>query len=177
MTLGKVLNLDIEKIKTGLKNFKGTWRRQEYKGKILESGFENFFYDDYAHHPTEIRATINAFREKFPNHKMIVSFMPHLFSRTKILFSDFVQVLNMNDEIILSPIDKARETDDGTIKSEMLSHEINKISQKEKSTTVENMEELRDKILEKVKEQGNKVFIIMGAGNISEVCDMLNLEK
>jgi UDP-N-acetylmuramate--alanine ligase len=156
VALGEYLKLDREKVLQGLKNFKGTWRRQEYKGNFL--GAE--FYDDYAHHPSETRATLQAFREKFPEKKIIAIFQPHLYSRTKILFNDFVSAFTDADKVFLLPIYAAREKFDDTISSEMLATEIGK-SKPCVCVSGENViETLKQENLE------NSVVITMGAGDI-----------
>ena len=81
LAVANVVGLDIEKAKISLKDFRGTWRRFEYKG-VMKNGA--LVYDDYAHHPTEIKATISGAREKFPDKKLTVIFQPHLYSRTKL---------------------------------------------------------------------------------------------
>jgi UDP-N-acetylmuramate--alanine ligase len=119
-----ILSLTPEKIKLSLENFKGTWRRFEYKGRLM-NGAE--VYDDYAHHPTEIRAMLAGARELYPRdsgYNIMVIFQPHLFSRTKALLEDFSHCFSDADTVILLPIYKAREVDDGTISSQILSDKI-----------------------------------------------------
>jgi len=116
-----------------LKNFPGTWRRFEYKGK-LSNGI--LVYDDYAHHPVEIISTLQGFRELYPKDKgwkITVVFQPHLFSRTKFFLNDFAKSFKDADEVILLPIYFAREVNDGSISSSILADEINKIEEKTKS--------------------------------------------
>lgn len=121
IALGNLLRLDSAQVRMGLKEFKGTWRRLEYKGKT-QKGAE--VYDDYGHHPTEIRATIEALREKYRKRSLHIFFQPHLYSRTKLFLSSFADVLNTSDHVYLMPIYAAREEDDGTITSEMLAQKI-----------------------------------------------------
>jgi UDP-N-acetylmuramate--alanine ligase len=104
--------------------FKGTWRRFEFKG-TLPSGA--LVYDDYAHHPTEITATLQGFRELYPKDagwKVTVVFQPHLFSRTKALLSEFAASFIDADYVLVLPIYQAREEDDGTISAASLSEQI-----------------------------------------------------
>ena len=83
-----------------LENFTGTWRRLEKKG-ISELG--TIIYDDYAHHPTEIKASLEGLREIYPKgkKKITVLFQPHLYSRTKALFDDFAKSFRLADHPIL----------------------------------------------------------------------------
>lgn len=164
-TLGKVLGFNEDKILQGLKNFKGTWRRQEYKGKINDI----IFYDDYAHHPHEIKATLDAFREKYPDRKIALAFMPHLFSRTKLLFKEFVEELGQADRVFLMPIYKAREVFDESISSGMLADKIGS-----KAKSAQNFEELKNEILNL---KDDYVVITMGAGNIDDLYKILDLKK
>ncbi len=160
VALGEFLKLDKNKILEGLKNFKGTWRRQEYKGNFF--GCE--FYDDYAHHPTEIKATLSAFREKFPERKIVAIFQPHLFSRTKLLFNDFINSFSDADEVIVLPIYASREKLDETINSEILVEEINKLGKK---TTFVEKENLKKFLQKNISE--NEVVVTLGAGNIYDI--------
>lgn len=177
LALGQGLGFPVDKILRGLKNFKGTWRRQEYKGKLTTQNWEIIFYDDYAHHPHEIQATLAAFREKYADKKICIAFMPHLYSRTKLLFNDFVTELGKADKVLLMPIYKAREQFDDKISSEMLAKEINKKSQGEtlrKAKSVSNFENLKKEILNL---DSNYVVITMGAGNIDDLYKTLELNK
>ena len=92
-----------------LENFAGTWRRFEYKGKFMSDGGAIPVYDDYGHHPTEISATINATKEMYNRHHIIVVFQPHTYSRTTKLLSNFATALAKADLVVLLPIHAARE--------------------------------------------------------------------
>jgi UDP-N-acetylmuramate--alanine ligase len=93
----------------------------EHKGKTAVGAL---VYDDYAHHPTEIRATLQGFRAKYPEGNIRVVFQPHLYSRTKLLFNDFVKSFDDADEVIVASIYAAREEPDPTITSAILAEEI-----------------------------------------------------
>jgi UDP-N-acetylmuramate--alanine ligase len=160
VALGDFLRLDRKKVLEGLKNFQGTWRRQEYKGNFFGADF----YDDYAHHPTEIRATLQAFREKYSEKKILTVFQPHLFSRTKLLFNEFAQAFFQADEVVLLPIYASREKFDTTINSEMLVDDINKAGKK---TTFVKKENLKDFLESKVTNEN--VVITLGAGDVYEI--------
>ncbi len=169
IALGEILKLDEQKVLDGLKNFKGTWRRQEYKGNYF--GAE--FHDDYGHHPTEVKATLAAFREKFPERKIVAIFQPHLFSRTKLLFNDFVNSFSDADGVIVLPIYPSREKFDETINSEMV---VEGVKKQGKSAQVIALENLKD-FLEKNVTSEN-VVVTLGAGNIYEIYHELeNLVK
>jgi UDP-N-acetylmuramate--alanine ligase len=109
------------KSKKSLENYKGAWRRAEYKGKIDNGAI---VYDDYAHHPTEIRATLLGFKEKYPTKKIVAVFQPHLYSRTKSLLDDLCRSFDHARSVILLPIYAAREKEDKSINSSMLVREL-----------------------------------------------------
>nr|WP_296263010.1 UDP-N-acetylmuramate--L-alanine ligase [uncultured Merdimonas sp.] len=101
-----ILGVPVETIKKGLKEFTGTNRRFEYKGEF--NGIT--VIDDYAHHPTEIRAALEA-AVHYPHREIWCVFQPHTYTRTKALFPDFVSALSITDHVILADIYAARETD------------------------------------------------------------------
>jgi len=114
-----------ENIKKGLLGFKGTKRRMEYIG-VLSSGA--VLYDDYAHHPTEIRKTLETLKKVHMNKKVVCIFQPHTYSRTKSLFEQFINSFNAADEVILVDIfPSARESIDSTVSSKLLADMISRI--------------------------------------------------
>lgn len=113
------LGIPMEHIKAGLMNFKGTDRRFEYKGEV--NGIT--ILDDYAHHPTEIEATLTA-AKNYPHRKIWCAFQPHTYTRTKALFDDFVRVLKEPDVTLLAEIFAAREVNDIGISSRDLAEQI-----------------------------------------------------
>ncbi len=119
--VGLQLGLPVNKIQEGLKLFAGTKRRLEFIGG--RNGVK--LYDDYAHHPQEISATLLAVKEWFKKEKIIVIFQPHTYSRTKVLLKAFSQCFGLADEVLLLPIfASAREKEDKTISSEILASKI-----------------------------------------------------
>ncbi|MCA9360653.1 UDP-N-acetylmuramate--L-alanine ligase, partial [Candidatus Kaiserbacteria bacterium] len=109
--------LDLEKAKAALMNFTGTWRRFEYKGELNGAPV----YDDYGHHPTEIRATISAARELYPDKKLTIVFQPHTYTRTKQLFDEFAKAVGLADAVLFLPIYSAREENVSGVTSRELS--------------------------------------------------------
>ena len=102
----RTLGLSFAVIQKGLLSFKGTNRRFEYKG--TKNGFT--IVDDYAHHPTEIAATLHA-AEHYPHKALWCVFQPHTYTRTKSLFDDFVETLATAEHVVVADIYAARETD------------------------------------------------------------------
>ncbi len=165
--LAKVLGLDLQKTKSGLSKFKGTWRRQEYKGKH----FDMDCYDDYAHHPTEIAATLDAIKEKVDGKKKIIAiFMPHLYSRTKLLLDDFAKAFTDADEVILLPIYAAREEMDETISSDILQERMLDIDENKTVFSFVSMYDTAEYLKTKNSEY---VVVTMGAGDIFKLYDLL----
>lgn len=123
LAVSQVLGADISKASGALAAFAGTWRRLEKKG-VTKMG--TIVYDDYAHHPTEARASLQALRELYPRgeKKITVVFQPHLYSRTKALFDDFVMAFNQADSVYFLPIYFAREDPDPSISSDMLAEAV-----------------------------------------------------
>ncbi len=146
--------------------FKGTWRRMESKGKMQNGAL---VYDDYAHHPTEIKATLQGFREKYRNWRIVVVYQPHLYSRTKSLLNDFAQAFSDADEVIVAPIYAAREAVDPEISSEILADKIRahnpNVHAGANFAEIENY--LRDTITE------NDLVVTMGAGDIYKIGERL----
>jgi UDP-N-acetylmuramate--alanine ligase len=167
LTLAETLGLDNTKAREGLKAFTGTWRRLEYRG--TQKGAH--LYDDYGHHPTEIKATLQAIREKYPSgkFKLFVVFQPHLYSRTKLLLDDFAQSFALADIICILPIYASREKDDGTITSEDL------VEKTQGAIYMSNFEEVKN-YLDKNAHSGSVVLTI-GAGDVYTLYDIYHTEK
>ena len=109
----------MDTIQKGLLSFSGTDRLFEYKGTIDDVKF----VDDYAHHPTEIKATLKAAKH-YPHRKLWCVFQPHTYTRTKAFFQEFAEALSHADHVILADIYAARETDTLGVSSEALSDAI-----------------------------------------------------
>jgi UDP-N-acetylmuramate--alanine ligase len=162
------LGLSIEKIKKGLSKFVGTKRRFEFIGEI-ESGA--LLYDDYAHHPTEIRKTLQAFKKTFPNKKIVCIFQPHTFSRTKSLFEQFISSFSDANELILIDIyPSLREEIDNSVSSKLLAEQI-----KKNHKNVEYIPSLDD-VVEYLGQKSfgkDYVLITMGAGDVYKIYEKL----
>lgn len=154
-----------EKIAHALASFHGTWRRFEYKGQTTDGVT---VYDDYAHHPSAIRETLRALREKAPG-RIIVAFHPHLYSRTKDLFDGFVRAFGDADEVVIAPIYAARETDDGSVSSELLAEAIRK--EGVAAIAFDSLEDVEAHVREMMR-PGDTVMT-MGAGDIFRVANNL----
>ena len=114
-----MLGIDGEAVSRGLGSFYGAGRRMEFKGEY--NGAQ--VYDDYAHHPDELRATIEAVRS-IGDHRVVVAFQPHTYTRTHALFDDFVRELKKADVVVLAEIYAAREQNVLGISSRDLQQQI-----------------------------------------------------
>ncbi len=155
--IAKELGISNEDIKKGLLSFTGTKRRFEYKGKV--NGFT--IIDDYAHHPTEIKATLTA-AARFPHRDTWVVFQPHTYSRTKAFLPEFAKALSLADHVVLADIYAARETDTHEISSLDLFNLLKK--QQVDVHYYPSFEEIEKFLLKNCYE--NDLLITMGAGNV-----------
>ena len=156
--------LDMQKAADALAHFKGASRRFEYRGTLNGANV----YDDYAHHPTEIRATLDTAKESSSG-KIICVFQPHTYSRTKEFFDQFALSFEKADYLILADIYAAREKDDGSVSSKMLADKI-----RENFTNcyyIGSFDEISNRIKSIATE--NDTIIVMGAGDIVKLTDIL----
>ena len=154
-------------ISESLASFEGTWRRFEYKGKN-KNGAD--VYDDYAHHPTAVRATLNALRGKVKG-KIFVAFHPHLYSRTRDLLDEFATAFDDADTVYIAPIYAAREVDDGSVSSGLLAEHVRVTGTQATALDFDSIE----KVLNEVS--AGDTIITMGAGDIYKVADALVAHK
>lgn len=180
LAVAKVLNIDQAVATEALKKFSGTWRRFEYKGQTKSGAL---VYDDYAHHPTEIAATIAGARDLMKTNpsagglagKLIIAFQPHLYSRTKLLLSDFAEALSLADRVMVAKIYAAREPFDPTVKEEKLVELINAKVGKNIASFVSDFVSLEQDL--KTESKIRDMVIVMGAGDINQVAGKLVGQK
>jgi len=150
------LGIPVRAIENGLFSYKGVGRRFEYKGSINGA----VVYDDYAHHPSELCATLDSV-STLGYKRVILAFQPHTFSRTKALFDDFVTELSRPDITIIAPIYAAREKDDRTISSKVLADAV------PGALCYGSLQEITDMIAGIAKE--GDIILTAGAGDIHKV--------
>ncbi len=165
LAVADVLKVEREVAGEALHGYGGTNRRFQYKGE--KNGFK--IVDDYAHHPTEIGATLDA-ALNMPHGKLYVIFQPHTYTRTKSLFDDFAKVLCKADVVVLADIYAARETDTLGISSELLAEKIKEFGHEE-TYYFDSFEKIENFILKNA--QRDDVVITMGAGNVNEIGEHL----
>ena len=164
--VGDIFGIEDAEIHQALHTFTGTWRRFEYKGEIANGAL---LYDDYAHNPTEVKATLEAMKEKYPEKKIIAVFQPHLYSRTKYFLGDFPESFREAEKVIVAPIYAAREIDDGTITH----HDLVKALQRERIDAIgrDSFEDIEKHLSEVLI--GDEVVVTIGAGDIYTVGEEL----
>ncbi|MGH4121827.1 MAG: UDP-N-acetylmuramate--L-alanine ligase [Clostridium sp.] len=157
------LNFSEDSITNGLSSFRGTHRRFELKG--TKGGVT--VIDDYAHHPTEIRATLSA-AKNYPHNKIYCVFQPHTYSRTISLFEDFSDSFYDIDNLILADIYAAREKDTGEISSNMLGDRIR--SKNVNCVNFHSFPEIVNHLRINLKD--GDMLLTMGAGDVFKIGEM-----
>ena len=164
IAVADIMGIDFETTKKGIASFSGTVRRFEYKGE--RNGFT--IIDDYAHHPTEIKATLTS-AQNYPHKDIWCIFQPHTYTRTKAFFHEFAEALSLADHVILADIYAARETDTLGMSSEALAEEIKKLGTD--AYYLPSFEAIENFVLEKVIH--GDMLITMGAGDVVNIGESL----
>jgi len=147
------VGLSLDEIRSGITTFKGVARRMDFK--VISDNY--IFIDDYAHHPEEIKATISAVKQLYPDKEITGIFQPHLFSRTRDFADEFALELSKLDEIIIMDIYPAREKPIDGITSQTIKNKI-----KNKKVVLLS----KDEILVYISKNKPEVLLTMGAGDI-----------
>jgi len=169
IALAQSLNFSVEESYKKIQTFKGAKRRFEFKQIISETPI----YDDYAHHPTEIKATLQAVKEEFgPEAKILVVFQPHQYSRLRLLKNEFIESLLPASKVLIPNIYEARDSqeDKASISAESFVNELNQ--NKNFALHTQNLENTANQIKESCHEFD--CVIIMGAGDITNIFNLLN---
>lgn len=162
--VAKKVGITEEEAVKNIQKFPGTWRRFEYKGDLNGAKL----YDDYGHHPTEVKATIQAAREWYPDKHLTVIFQPHQYSRTREFFNEFTQSFSSATEALITDIYEARDSEEDKAAT----------SAEKLAEAVSNARYIPlDNIVEEIKKQASSehIFLVMGAGNITKVFGQLHL--
>ncbi|HEY1009860.1 MAG: UDP-N-acetylmuramate--L-alanine ligase [Daejeonella sp.] len=154
------LGIRPDKIRAALGNFKGVKRRFEY----IVKNESHVYIDDYAHHPEELRACIQAVKTLYPGKKLTTVFQPHLFTRTRDFADGFAEVLGMTDELIMLDIYPARELPISGVNSEMI---LDKVSLSEKHILT------KANVIEYIREEKPELLLTVGAGDIDTLIEPL----
>lgn len=166
-----ILNIDKKIILDSLESYNWVWRRMEY---LWQSNNWNIFISDYGHHPTEIKLTLEAIKNKYLDKNIITIFQPHQYSRTFELLKDFKQCFNYTDKLIIPNIYESRdsEEDKKRINVDLLLKNI-EIEDKE---NWQWLDRTLERILELNKEKNN-IFILMWAWDVDNLRYELNLKR
>jgi len=159
-----LLGVGKEGIKKGLLSYKGTNRRFEYKGEVNGAKI----YDDYAHHPTEIKATLSAAKATGA-HRIRCVFQPHTYTRSYALKDEFANAFYNCDDLVVTDIFAAREPDTGLIHSKDLVEAINKTGKNAKY--IKDFSDIEE-YLKKTAQKGDIIFT-MGAGDVYKIGESL----
>lgn len=181
--LARYFGIKQKDILRAISAYNGSWRRMEYKGELRITNNELWrskngkpiipVYDDYAHHPTEIKATLSAFKEKFPKKLLVCVFQPHQSKRLEVLFKEFTEAFDEADVLVLLDIYKVKGRDNTNqkVNSEKLAEAITK-----RRTNLKELvylpypKRLRPTLEKVIKESADKkngaVVIMMGAGDV-----------
>jgi UDP-N-acetylmuramate--alanine ligase len=156
------LGIDPDKIKKALANFLGVKRRFEY---VVKSP-NHIYIDDYAHHPEELRACIQAVKSLYPNKKLTAIFQPHLFTRTRDFADGFAEVLSLIDDLIMLDIYPARELPIEGVNSAMI---LDKIKHDNKQILS------KQDAIEYVRANKPELLLTVGAGDIDTLIQPLKM--
>jgi UDP-N-acetylmuramate--alanine ligase len=157
-----IAGVEVRTAVEALADFHGTSRRFQLVG---EAGGVTV-YDDYAHHPTEIRATLSAARARFAGRRIVAVFQPHTYSRTKLLFDDFVSAFDVADHVILTEIYASRETDTLGMRASLLAEALEARLGPGRATLVGGLQEVPPGVL--AAATAGDVVLTIGAGSITE---------
>lgn len=163
IAVGLLNGIKQEQLKESIIGFKGIKRRFEY---IIHQ--DNLvFIDDYAHHPTELKALIESAKRLNPNKETLVVFQPHLFSRTRDFADGFAESLDLADEVILLDIYPARELPIDGVSSEMIL---------EKMTIEKKCILSKEALIETLEQKSIELLITAGAGNIDQLIEPIKIK-
>jgi UDP-N-acetylmuramate--alanine ligase len=162
IAVARWFGIPYETIAAGIAKFLGVDRRFQILGDYLGA----IVVDDYAHHPTEIRATLSAARNGYPDRRIVAVFQPHLYSRTRDFAREFGEALRVADVPIVAPIYAAREEPIDGLSARIISDSVPGIEFLDRSNA--------EIVIEMRRRLGPKdIFITMGAGDVHEIAEEL----
>jgi UDP-N-acetylmuramate--alanine ligase len=161
--LGSHLELEAATVSNALKNFTGTWRRMEEKGKTTSGAI---VVDDYAHHPLEVNCTIAAAQEKYPGKRIVCLFQPHMFNRIERFYDTFLRSFTGADLVLVTDVYEARREGNAPLDIAEFTRKI-----PQESIHVGSMENAEQYCRTHLQE--NDVLLVMGAGDVTNVATNL----
>ena len=153
---GHVTGLSFDRCLRAIEEYAGVDRRFQKKATV--NGID--FYDDYGHHPTEVRAVLSAFKEQFPDRRLVVLFQPHRYSRTQGCWDEFLTCFEQADQLSLLDVYAAGEAPISGVNSKKMVEQISHPNR----NYFESKERARDEILKDLK--SGDIFLTLGAGDV-----------
>jgi UDP-N-acetylmuramate--alanine ligase len=160
MALAWMNGVTNEEIRTGISSFSGIYRRFN----VVYKSDKTVYMDDYAHHPSELKASISSIRNLYPDRKITGIFQPHLFTRTRDFATDFADALSQLDELILLDIYPARELPIEGVDSELILRAV-KLKNKKLCS--------KENLLPLLKEMDLDILVTFGAGDIDKMVPLI----
>ena len=173
ISVANEIGVDADSIQKALLKFEGIGRRFQINGDYQIGKAKVMHIDDYAHHPREVEATIQAIRSGWPDNRLVVAFQPHRYTRTRDLFEDFTAVLTTVDALVLLEVFSAGETVIAGADGRSLARSIRARGQVE-PVFVENIEELSSTLKGVLKD--DDILLTLGAGSIGAAANKLKQE-
>lgn len=170
LAIGRDLGISIAKIANSLGKFQGVERRFTHHGTIQHKNGKADIFEDYGHHPSEIKAVLTASRESFANRRVVVVFQPHRFSRTSALFEQFVEVLAIADMLVLTDTYSAGEEYLANADSKALFNKINCLN--DNCFYIADKNQINQQLINHLLQDGD-VVIYFGAGDIGSFAKKL----
>ncbi len=168
VAVGLELGISFAKIAEGLAAYDGVGRRLELKGE--RDGYT--VIDDYGHHPTEIRATLAALKDRYPKRRLVALFQPHRYTRTQALWKEFAQAFENADQVFVMDIYAASEEAIPGVTSDLIINAMKKIHPHAQAAPKPFSPEMLAKEL-----KSGDVFLTLGAGDVTKVGEQLLADK
>jgi len=172
LTTARVLKISDKISFEALSEYKGCWRRFEER-ELKIKNLKLKIISDYAHHPTEIKATLSTVREKFKKRKVWAIFQPHQHQRTFYLFNDFIKAFNKADEVIITEIYNVAGREEKEISKKINALGLAEAIKKQGKNTyfIKNFQKIPQFLKNRVK--SDDIILIMGAGNIYKLANQI----
>ncbi len=161
MALTQLAGVTATELKAGMSSFRGVDRRFDFRLKSENT----VFLTDYAHHPAEIRQSIQSVRELYRDRKIMAIFQPHLYSRTRDFYKEFAESLSLADEVLLTDIYPAREKPIPGVTSQLVYDNI--------ASGVEKQLCRKEEVSEYIRRSDADVFVLLGAGDLESSAPLI----
>lgn len=170
IAVARLQGVDHESIQNALRKFQGIGRRMQQYGEVHTANGKCLLIDDYGHHPTEVKATLGAVKNGWPDRRLVVVFQPHRYTRTRDLFEDFTQVLSIADVLIITEVYAAGEEHIQGADGRALCAGV-RARGKVTPVFVESIEQISQTLTDVI--QDGDVVLTLGAGSIGSMASRL----